>query len=191
MQTNMLKNIFKTFSIRLATIALLLACMNAGANGSNVYRPMPFPSELERYKTQIFNLFDKTSVDSRTGEHQYDEAFVKQFKTALKPYLDLDPKLERKLFSGPAPEGIYVELGDAHYLFYTICQAHACKTTNLAILYQPGVNRLSGRLQYKCRLYPLNRPRPAEAAAIDSLSPIDKKDPFYQESCNYEKQGAQ
>lgn len=175
-----------------AAIALLAACMNAGANGeaSDEYRPLPFPSDLWRYKTQIFNLFDEFSVDSRTNERQYDAEFVNRFRAALKPYLKLDPKLERKLFSGPGPEGSYLEIGGRRYLFYTICQAHACNTTNLALLYQPDAKKITGRIQYKCNLYPLNSPAPAEAVAIEALSPINKRDPFYQESCAYEKQGA-
>lgn len=186
------KNFLSVASTTFVATAFLLACMSADANSkvNNAYRPLPFPSDLERYETPIFNLFDKDAVDSRTGERQYDIDFVRQFKTVIKPYLNLDSKLERKLFSGPAPEGSYIEIRGIRYLFYTICQAHACNTTNIAILYQPTTKKISGRLQYKCGVFPLNSPQPNEAAAIEALSPINTKDPFYQESCNYEKQGA-
>ncbi len=191
MQAVKLKEFLRIVSSRFAAILLLAACMNASANNkeSDVYRPLPFPTGLERYKTQIFNLFDKSSVDNRTREPHYDAEFVKQFKAALKPYLKLDPKLERKLFSGPGPDGTYIEIDGTRYLFYTICQAHACNTTSLAVLYQPDARRLTGRLQYKCERHPLNNPRPEEASAIEALSPINTKDAFYQESCMYEKQG--
>lgn len=188
----MLNKFLKMSFSGFAVIVLFAACMNADANSkaTNVYRRLPFPNELERYKTQIFNLFDKSSVDSRTRVRHYDEEFVKQFKTALKPYLKLDRRLERKLFSGPAPDGTYIAIDGTHYIFYTICQAHACNTTNLALLYQPDEKKIIGRLQYKCDLYPLNSPRPEEASAIEALSPINTKDSFYQESCQYERQGA-
>lgn len=174
----------------MATI-LFAACMHAAAinKATGSYQPLPFPTELKRYETQLFNLFDKSSVDSRTHERHYDAEFVKQFKAALEPYLKLDSKLERKLFSGPGTEGAYIEIDGTRYLFYTICQAHACNTTNLAILYQPDIKKFTGRLQYKCHLYPLNSPQPVEVTAIEALSPINATDPFYQESCKYEKQG--
>lgn len=192
MQTDKLKKFPRIMPTSIAAIASLLFCMSVSANNKTgaVFQPRPFPTELKRYETQIFNLFDQSSVDSRTHERHYDAEFVKQFNAALKPYLKLDPKLERKLFSGPGAEGAYIEIDGTCYLFYTICQAHACNTTNLAILYQPDAKKLTGRLQYKCDLYPLNSPQPVEVTAIEALSPINTKDSFYQESCEYEKQGA-
>lgn len=189
-----LKKSLKMSYLRFAAFVLTGIYMTAVANNivSSIHRPLPlpFPTALKRYETQIFNLFDKSSVDSRTREPYYDGDFVKQFKAALKPYLKLDPKLEKKLFSGPAPDGAYIEIDGTRYIFYAICQAHACNTTSLAVLYQPDIKRLAGRLQYKCDQYPLNSPQPAEASAIEALSPINTKDSFYQESCEYEKQVA-
>lgn len=151
------------------------------------YQLSPFPNELKHYKTQVFNLFDKSGMDRNTKRSLYDAAFVRQFEAALKPYLKLDRMLEKKLLSGPAPEGKYVEINGKHYLFYTICLAHACNTTNIAMLYQHDTKKLVGRLQYKCDIHLLNEPTSSEINAVNNLSPIDQTDEFYQTACAEEK----
>lgn len=151
------------------------------------YQSSPFPDELKHYKTQVFNLFDKSAVDRDTKRPLYDAMFVQQFEAALKPYLKLDRMLEKKLLSGPAPAGKYIEINGKHYLFYTICQAHACNTTNIAVLYQHDTKKIVGRLQYKCDIYFINEPASSEVNAVNDLSPIDQTDKFYQTVCAEER----
>lgn len=151
------------------------------------YQLPPFPDELKHYKTQVFNLLDKSAMDPNTKRPLYDATFVRQFETALKPYLKLDRQLEKKLLSGPAPEGKYIEINGKHYLFYKICQAHACNTTNIAVLYQYDTKKIVGRLQYKCDIHLLNEPTSSEINAVNDLAPIDQTDKFYQTACAEEK----
>jgi len=161
--------------------------VHAKERTDTAYQLSPFPNELKHYKTQVFNLFDKSAVDQNTKRPLYDATFVQQFEAALKPYLKLDRMLEKKLLSGPASEGKYIEINGKPYLFYTICQAHACNTTNIAVLYQHDTKKIVGRLQYKCDIHLLNDPTSSEINTVNNLSPIDQTDEFYKTACAEEK----
>jgi len=173
-----------------ATAALLLAFpLPSFAQQNNQYQPLTFPDSLTRFDTEFFRLVNpESSIDPQTKKNYYDPALAKQFDAVIKQFSTLDKKLKQKLLSGPAAKGKYITVGTSTYIFYSACQAHACNTTDFVVLYQPEKQRLIGRLQYKCNVYPANNPTPQETSAINALSPIESANSFYQEACKYEKE---
>ena len=148
------------------------------------YRSLPFPNNLKHYEVEIFRLVDAShSTDPKTKISYYDPQFAKLFETVVKNFSGLDKRLKQKILSGPAPQGKYIEIGNSPYIFYTICQAHWCNVTNLHILYQPGKQRIAGRLLYECGIHEFGDVSKEEMQVINQISPTNVDD----EDCKFVK----
>jgi hypothetical protein len=157
---------------------------HAGIKTAKSYEVLPFPIKFKKFETEIFRLIDSSySVDPQTKKSYYDQKFSKQFEDTIKNFSDLDKRLKKKLLSGPAPQGKYIRIGNAHYIFYTICQAHWCNVTNISILYQPEEQRMVGRLLYACDKHEFGDMNKEEIQVINEIAPISIDD----DDCKFAK----
>lgn len=158
------------------SIAIFLSnWMYALANTTSAsYRLLPFPESLKHYEIEIFRLVDAShSTDPQTKTSYYDPHLSQQFNAIAKSFSNLDKRLKQKLLSGPAPRGKYVEIGDNHYILYSICEAHWCNVTNIYMLYQPEKQRMVGRLLYACDTHEFGAPNNKELEAINQIAPLN------------------
>lgn len=167
------RKILKAGLIGLSTAALLANWAFVRANTTTAsYRFLPFPDSLTHYETEIFRLVDSShSTDPQTKISYYDQHLAQQFNAVTKSFSNLDKRLKQKLLSGPAAKGKYIEIGDNHYILYSVCQAHWCNVTNMYLLYQPEKKRMVGRLFYTCDTHEFGDLNKEEADAINRIAP--------------------
>ncbi len=145
--------------------AIITVTLSTTLYAQPIIEPLTPPIDLRKYETQLFNLLDRTEKTS------FDPDVNKAFKSLLKKAPVVDPKLEKKLLSGPASKGRYVNIEGSRYFYYTACQAHWCSATNLAMLFNPSTKEAVGVLNYKCDTYYLNFKDDAQKIWFDTLNP--------------------
>jgi hypothetical protein len=144
--------------------AIITATFSKTLYAQPVIETLTPPAELRKYETQLFNLLDRTEKTS------FDPNVRKSFKSLLQKAPVADPKLEKKLLSGPASKGRYVNVEGSRLFYYTACQAHWCSSTNLAMLFNPTTKEAVGVLNYRCDTYYLNIKNDSQKAWFDTLN---------------------
>lgn len=108
--------------------------------------------DFKEYDTEPFNLLvnKRSLIDGKNHfsqkiSHAFDELLLKT--SAIKSKKDFE-ELRQRLLSGPAPKPRFYKnsVTQSEYIFYEICQAHACNTTNLIMLYAPRSQSMAIRL---------------------------------------------
>ena len=145
--------------------SILAATLSKTSYGQPVIEPLAPPAELRKYETQLFNLLDRTE---KTTFVVYAR---KSFKLLLQKAPVSDPKLEKKLLSGPAPKGRYIKINGSRLFYYTACQAHWCSSTNLAMLFDPNTKEAVGLLNYRCDTHYLNLKNEYQKIWFEALDP--------------------
>lgn len=126
---------------------------------SDSFAEQPFPADLVKYKARLFELTNK-------GEAKYDKEFLGSLKLLLKPQSQLDPRIFRRIMSGPAAEATFIVTPVTSFIHYGICQAHQCNTSNMSLLLEPKTKRMVGYLFDKCKPVWLGEPDDAEKAIL-------------------------
>ena len=145
--------------------AIIAATISKALCAQPIIEPLAPPAELRKYETQLFNLLDRTEKTS------FDPDVSKSFRSLLKKAPVPDAKLEKKLLSGPAPKGRYINVEGSRLFYYTACQAHWCSSTNLAMLFDPASKEAVGVLNYRCDTHYLNLKSDSQKAWFDALNP--------------------
>lgn len=126
---------------------------------SDSFAEQPFPADLVKYKARLFELTNK-------GEAKYDKEFLGSLKLLLKPQSQLDPRIFRRIMSGPAAEATFIVTPVTSFIHYGICQAHQCNTSNMSLLLEPKTKRMVGYLFDKCKPVWLGEPDDTEKAIL-------------------------
>lgn len=128
---------------------------------------------LSPFNTELFNLLrnQKNSIDRK---NHFNKDFSSSFDRLL-----LDAKgitnekkrasLRNRLLSGPASKPDSISANGKQYLYYEACQAHACDTTRLGLLYDVQSKSMCAELKVDGATEYLGNPSPAEVVLFEQL----------------------
>lgn len=130
-------------------------------------------SSLSSFNTELFNL-----LRNQTNPVDRKIHFNKEFSSSFDRLL-LDAKgitdekkrasLRNRLLSGPAPKPDFISANRKQYFYYEACQAHACDTTRLGLLYDVQNKSMCAELKVDGATEYLGNPSPAEVVLFEQL----------------------
>lgn len=132
-------------------------------------------ADVVAYDTELFNLLsnEKNIIDNK---NYYLKDFAIPFDTLLRQSQAAQTQkdavfLKKRLLSGPAskPRAIKDGATNKMYIYYNACQAHACDTTKLGLLYEVGVRQMVAKLTVQGKAEFLGEVTPAEKDLLSYL----------------------
>ena len=138
-------------------------------------------ADVVAYNAELFNLLsnEKNIIDNK---NYYLKDFAILFETLLRQSQAAQTQkeavfLKKRLLSGPAskPRAIKDGATNKMYIYYDACQAHACDTTKLGLLYEVGVKQMVAKLTVQGKAEFLGEVTPAEKDLLSYLQSENAK----------------
>lgn len=128
---------------------------------------------LSVFDTALFNLLrnQKNVID---GKNYFDKEFSTSFDRLLRnaPGVSDERKLaalRKCLLSGPASKPDFISANGKRYFYYEVCQAHACDSTRMGLLYDVESKAMRAELMIDGAVGYLGNPSVAEVDMLHQL----------------------
>ena len=147
----------------------------ADNNGLQGFTEKRLGADVVAYDAELFNLLsnEKNILDNK---NYYLKDFAILFDTLLRQSQAAQTQkdavfLKKRLLSGPASKPRAIKDGATNkvYIYYNACQAHACDTTKLGLLYEVGVRQMVAKLTVQGKSEFLGEVTPAEKDLLSYL----------------------
>ena len=147
----------------------------ADSNALQGFTEKKLGADVVAYDAELFNLLsnEKNIIDNK---NYYLKDFAILFDTLLRQSQAAQTQkdavfLKKRLLSGPAskPRAIKDGATNRMYIYYSACQAHACDTTKLGLLYEVGVRQMVAKLTVQGKAEFLGEVTPAEKDLLSYL----------------------
>lgn len=153
----------------------------ADSNALQGFTEKKLGANVVAYDTELFNLLsnEKNIIDNK---NYYLKDFAMLFDTLLRQAQAAQTQkdaifLKKRLLSGPAskPRAIKDGATNKMYIYYDACQARACDTTKLGLLYEVGVRQMMAKLTVQGKGEFLGEVTPAEKDLLSYLQSENAK----------------